>query len=250
MKILHVQKVAGIGGSERHLLDLLPSLAARGVAVRMAVLAAGEAGRFLAAARARGVEVAVLPAGPDLNPLVVARLAREIRRFRPDLVHTHLIHADLHGAVAAALAGVPTVASFHGTHRFFDRRPIQLAERRALRRARRVIAISRWIREFLLSRGLARSDQVDVVYYGTRAGGAPPACANRCGRLSAWRRLGRRASTCAKRTSPPVCPKSSGTSSTPCGARTSSSTCCAPTSSSSACVVPSGREACSSRWSR
>ena len=34
MKILHVHRIGGIGGSERHLLTLLPALAERGVDVR------------------------------------------------------------------------------------------------------------------------------------------------------------------------------------------------------------------------
>lgn len=145
----------------------------------MAVLAAGQASRFLEAARERGIAVETIPAGPDVNPAAVAALARHIRRFGPDLVHTHLIHADLHGALAAALARVPTVSSFHGTHPFFERGPVRLAERLALRRARRVIAISRWVREFLLAQGLARPEQVDVVYYGVRAGGWQAAGADR-----------------------------------------------------------------------
>ena len=38
LRVLHVQRVKGIGGSERHLLFLLPGLAAAGVDVRMHVL--------------------------------------------------------------------------------------------------------------------------------------------------------------------------------------------------------------------
>lgn len=166
MRILHVQKVAGIGGSERHLLDLLPGLAARGVEVSMVALTAGRADRFLEAAGARAVGVTAIPAGPDVNPVAVARLVRICRRVRPDLVHTHLIHADLHGAMAAALAGVPTVASFHGTHPFFERPAIRRTEARALGRARRVIAISGWVARFLADAGLAGPDKVRVVPYG------------------------------------------------------------------------------------
>ncbi|MDR7555342.1 MAG: glycosyltransferase family 4 protein [Armatimonadota bacterium] len=166
MKILHVQKVTGIGGSERHLLDLLPALAARGVEVRMVVLTAGRADRFLAAAEERRIAVDAVPAGPDVNPVVVSTLVRLIRRFRPDLIHTHLIHADLHGAAAAVIAGVPTVSSFHGTHPFFERPGVRHVEAWALRRACRVIAISHWVARFLASRGLAEASNVRVVHYG------------------------------------------------------------------------------------
>ena len=42
MRVLHIQRVKAIGGSERHLLALLPGLAARGVDVRICVLQTGE----------------------------------------------------------------------------------------------------------------------------------------------------------------------------------------------------------------
>ena len=50
-------------------------------------------------------------------------MVREIRASRPDLVHTHLVHADLHGQVAAGLAGVGRVSSVHGTPAFYRREP-------------------------------------------------------------------------------------------------------------------------------
>ena len=33
MKVVHVHRIGGIGGSERHLLTLLPALAAKGVSI-------------------------------------------------------------------------------------------------------------------------------------------------------------------------------------------------------------------------
>src|SRR5882724_4955088 len=105
--------MAGMDGSKQHLLTLLPALRAAGVDARMVVPAAGEATRFIEPLRARSVPTTVVAAGPDLNPLLVAALAREIRAFKPDLVHTHLIHADLHGQVAAAVTGARRVSSVH-----------------------------------------------------------------------------------------------------------------------------------------
>src|ERR1700722_3520007 len=83
--VLHIQKTIGLAGSERHLLQLLPALAKRGVRVRMCVLSAGSSHRLVAAMQERGVEVSSIPAGPDLNPMMLARLAREIRRQPTDL---------------------------------------------------------------------------------------------------------------------------------------------------------------------
>jgi glycosyltransferase involved in cell wall biosynthesis len=171
MRVLHVQKAKGIGGSERHLLSLLPALAAAGVDVRMCVAAAGRAADFTERLRELGVPFAVLRAGPHVNPLLVTELRREIRGFRPDLVHTHLIHADLHGQLAARLAGVVGVSSVHGTHGFYRREPYLSVARMAGRSARLTIAISEHVRRFIEDLRLSREGAVRVIPYGIDASG-------------------------------------------------------------------------------
>ncbi len=52
-------------------------------------------------------------------PLAVLRMARWLRRQRIDVVHTHLFGANLSGALAARLAGVPIVVTTdHGLDRW------------------------------------------------------------------------------------------------------------------------------------
>lgn len=166
MRVLHVQRAKGIGGSERHLLTLLPGLAAEGVDVRMHVLAAGDGARFVDELENAGVSTSSSAAGPDVNPLSVATLVAEIRRFRPDVVHTHLVHADLHGQVAALLTRVPGVSSVHGTPAFYQRHPYRLVGRSVGKMARRRIAISEHVARFVRHLGLAPADHIRVVPYG------------------------------------------------------------------------------------
>lgn len=166
MRVLHVQKVNGIGGSERHLLTLLPALVAAGLSLRMLVAGEGDCGRFVDALARCGIDRVVVPTGPDLNPALSLRILREIRRFRPDVVHTHLVHADVHGQLAAAAARVPAVSSVHSTHRFYTREPVRSAERAAGATARRTIAISEHVRAFLTEHRLRRPGRIDVVPYG------------------------------------------------------------------------------------
>ncbi len=171
LRVLHVQKVAGIGGSERHLLTLLPALGRAGVDVRMVALATGRALDFTRALAARGVDTFHVPAGADVSPRVVRGLVREIRRFAPDLIHTHLIHADTHGQLAAWLTRVPGVSSIHSAHRFYARQPWRTPARLAGRLARRTIAISEHVANYVTRLGLARPERVRVVPYGIEAGG-------------------------------------------------------------------------------
>jgi len=170
VSVLHVQKAAGLAGAERHLLQLLPALARRGVRVRMCVLAAGSSHLLVSAMQERGVEVACIPAGPDLNPALLGSLVKEIRRQPTDLVHTHLIHADLHGQIAARALRLPTISSVHGTHPFYEKEPFRSAARVAGHLARRTIAISGYAAEFVGRVGIAPRDRIRVIHYGVDAG--------------------------------------------------------------------------------
>ena len=166
MRVLHVQKVAGIAGSERHLLTLLPALTDRGVEIRMCVLAAGNFAAFVAACVSAGVETTVIPAGPDLNPAVVARLTKLVRQYRPDLVHTHLVHADAHGQLAARLTRTPAISSVHGIPSFYRRQPYRSVRQLAGRNACRTIAISEYVAGYLREHRLAPADRLRVIRYG------------------------------------------------------------------------------------
>jgi glycosyltransferase involved in cell wall biosynthesis len=166
MKVVHVQKVSGIGGSERHLLTLLPRLQAAGIAVHMVVLSAPGHEPFLAGMERAGIDITTIPAGPDLNPPAVVRLAGLCRRLQPSLVHTHLVHADLHGQVAAAIGRIPGVSTMHGTPAFYDRLPYRSVGRLAGRLAVRRIAISGHVARFMVDRGLAPPEKVRTIPYG------------------------------------------------------------------------------------
>ena len=170
LRVLHVQKATGIAGSERHLLTLLPALQARGLEIKICVLVADHGDDFVAALRRAGIDTVALAAGPNANPLVVARLSGEIRKFRPDIVHTHLIHADIHGQLAARLTRVPGVQSVHATHPFMAKWPLRAVAALAGHSARRVIAISQHVHAFIESLGLARRERIHVVHYGIDQG--------------------------------------------------------------------------------
>jgi len=166
MRILHVQRVKGIGGSERHLLSLLPELERRGIHTQMVVLRTGDGDRFVDAMRAADVDTLAVHGGGHVQPGLVPILVSKIRHFRPDVVHTHLVDADVYGQLAARLARVPAVSSVHGTPAFYGREPYRTAGRVAGRLARRRIAISRHVAAFLVAGRLAPPSRIRVVPYG------------------------------------------------------------------------------------
>jgi glycosyltransferase involved in cell wall biosynthesis len=167
VRVLHLHRMRGIGGSERHLLALLPALAARGLEVQMVGLddPRGDPEPFYAALAAAGIPCFRLPCPRDLDPLLPLRLARLVRRLRPDLLHTHLVHADLYGA----LVPVARVVSSKHNPDPFRAGALRPLERALARRARRVIAISRSLARFLVERVGIAAHRIEVVPYGLDA---------------------------------------------------------------------------------
>lgn len=176
--VLHVQKVSGISGSEAHLLSVLPLLRARGWDARMLVLHEGEDGaaRFVSELEARGVPVETLRMRFDADPLTGARLLAAIRRARPAILHTHLVHADLLALPAGVAARVPVrVSTKHGFNDFRLRRGFALADRASARLAHVHVAISRGLAAHLAAVEGFDEDAFEIVHYGIASGPeAPP----------------------------------------------------------------------------
>jgi glycosyltransferase involved in cell wall biosynthesis len=156
--VLHVHRIGGIGGSERHLLTLLPALAERGVDVRF--LGLDDTSRapepFY---EALTVPYARVPAPRDLDPRLALRVRRETRAA--DLVHTHLVHADVYGALGARRL----VSTKHNDDPF-RAGPFRFVERALARRAEKVVTITEALARFQVERVGLPAGKVEVIHYG------------------------------------------------------------------------------------
>jgi glycosyltransferase involved in cell wall biosynthesis len=176
IRVLQVVKVAGISGAENHLLLLLPALRERGFDIRVVVLHEGEPGAEEFASRLDGAGVPVdrlRISGPG-GPRTLARLTRIVRRQRPDILHTHLVHADFHGLVAGRLARVPVLVSTkHGFNPFREGRLFATADRAVARLADVHVAISAGLARYLEEREGFDASSFEIVHYGIEPGPDP-----------------------------------------------------------------------------
>jgi glycosyltransferase involved in cell wall biosynthesis len=161
MRVVHVHRIRGIGGSERHLLTLLPALADRGVEMMLVGLddPAWNPIDFYSALNVPAVRIR---SARDLDPLLLVRLARTVRA---DVVHTHLVHADVYGGVAATLRGARLVSTKHNDDPFRTG-PFRFVERGLIRMTDRVVAITESLRRFTVERVGAPPDKVETIHYG------------------------------------------------------------------------------------
>ena len=132
-RVLHLQKVAGISGSEAHLLSLLPAAARARLGHPLPDAARARAGRVGVRARAdaraacRSTRSRCAPTSTRSRS---SALAGYLARHRPTILHTHLVHADVYGQTAGTLARVPVrLTTKHGFNEFREGRLFALADR-------------------------------------------------------------------------------------------------------------------------
>lgn len=108
MKLVFIITGTGVGGAETMLHKVLTRLSPEFKPQVISMIPVGKIGEKI---RALGIPVESLGMRPGIpNPVALIRLIRDLRRLKPDLVHTWMYHADLMGGVAARRAGVPALA--------------------------------------------------------------------------------------------------------------------------------------------
>lgn len=168
MKVLHAIKVQGIGGAEQHLLTLLPALRERGVDARFLSLdAGGDADRFHRALDAKGIPWRRVRCGFDASPQLAFDIARVMRAEHPDLLHTHMVHADIHGSIAAHALRVPFVSTRHNDDRYLLG-PFRHVDRLFMHGVEKIVAISEAVRIFHIRAGLP-AEKLETIHYGLDA---------------------------------------------------------------------------------
>ncbi len=161
--------MTGISGAEGHLLLLLNGQRARGLDAHLWMLV--EPGNpvqdYVDRAAALGIPVQRFLIHHHLDLSLSKRLADQLRFVRPALVHTHLIHADLYGNLAARRAGIPyVISSRHNDDRFRYTLPVRLLNRWLWQRTDAGIAISEAIRRFSIEVEGAPGASIHTVHYG------------------------------------------------------------------------------------
>lgn len=169
MRAAHIIKVTRISGAERHLLVLLDGLRRQDIDARLIILVEPRRPMddMMTEAQARGIPIQrlVIRRHHDL-PLLI-KIRRTLRRMKPDIVHTHLMHADLFGWCGAKLAGIRTVISTrHNDDRFRHHSLWRRISPILWRLTSGGIAISDAIKDFAVQIEGAPEHHITVVHYG------------------------------------------------------------------------------------
>lgn len=137
----------------------------------------GPEGSLESEARRRHIPMTVLPAmrrpiHPWRDALSYRGIVRALRRFRPDVVHTHSGKAGLLGRVAAARVRIPVIvhtvhgAPFHAYQGRAARTFFRWCETLAARRSHALVSVADAMTERLVEAGVAPREKFLTIYSG------------------------------------------------------------------------------------
>jgi glycosyltransferase involved in cell wall biosynthesis len=159
VKVLFLSTSMGMGGADQQLLSGARELRARGHDVLIVSLT--PLGPMGLEARGLGIRTESLEMARGVpDPRGLLRLVRLVRAWRPDVVHSHMVHANLMARALRLLAPIPVLVST--IHNIYEGGPLLMA---AYRLSNRLVdhmtiiseaAADRFVRDRIVPRELLR----------------------------------------------------------------------------------------------
>ena len=179
LRILHISTRLILGGSQENTVISCAGQADAGHDVALAFGPIyGPEGSLIEEVRSHGgIETIEVPnlvrqLAPVRDLRCRLELARVIRSFRPEIVHTHSSKAGILGRAAARAAGVPGIVhTIHGLpfHPYQSRATNRLyvgLERWAANKCDAIVCVADAMRDQALAEGVGRTEQYHTIYSG------------------------------------------------------------------------------------
>ena len=166
-RVLHLIETWGPGGAERVMTDIVAGLPADDWTSVVAPIADGWVS---SQARAHGATVVIIPQQRRFDIGYVVALRQLIARERIELVHAHLLMSSLYGSLAARWAGIPSLATFHGSVDVPRASAVLRLKSAILRRTvHRTIFVSEALRADIAPRLGLSADRTGLIHNGVDA---------------------------------------------------------------------------------
>jgi glycosyltransferase involved in cell wall biosynthesis len=182
MKVLFVQKMNGISGSELYMLQIIPELKKRGYDVEMLIIypqTGDKNQRFISFLADVGVKTHEIYNHFDFSPLLIRRIIGLLKRGQYDIVQANLVHADMWMSVIKAFfyRKLNVVSVKHGYHPAYQAKygfdfshlrkdPFYWIEKFVCRVVNFNITISRGLYSVYVDGGITAKSRIRNIYYG------------------------------------------------------------------------------------
>ncbi len=168
ISVFEVIADSSLTGAPRHLLTLMSGINR----IRFIPTVIAPSGPLVTELKKRKIPVFEVPMNGHSYAPAVNAITKLLKKYDPDVIHTHGQRAGLIGRLAARGLPVKRVHTEHTyTRQFRLHNPVlHLSHLRAMRMLDRwtdkVIAVSKAVRQFLIEAKIAKPDKITVIYNG------------------------------------------------------------------------------------
>lgn len=182
MKLLFLQKMNGISGSELYLLQIMPELKRRGYDVEMLIVfpKPGEKNkRFISYLADVGIKTHEIYNHNDVSPVLFRKMITVIKKGNYDIIQANLVHADLWTSVIKFFfkRKIKVVSVKHGYYpayqakygydfKYLKRDFYYWIEKFACRVVNFNVTISKGLYNVYVSGGITQASRIKNIYYG------------------------------------------------------------------------------------
>lgn len=164
MKVLHIINNLNCGGAETLLLKICSGVKKVNKDIEFTVFILEENYQLLKDFEKEEIPVVYLPINTVPNWRRPFFVAKEIKKLKPDIVHTHLLTADRIGQIAAWIAGVKKrYCTVHNCEPNDDRRDF-ITRKLTGFLATKIIAVSECVKEYGIKNRYYPSSKMEVIY--------------------------------------------------------------------------------------
>lgn len=160
MKVLHIISSGGMYGAESVILNLAHALAEASHSSALGVFSnsANPNLQLHTIALSQGLESHLLPCNGQVDTTTIAAIRELVARVDADVVHAHGYKADIYTWLALRNSTIPYVSTCHNWLKQNWRvSSYGIADRLVLRKYTRIVAVSKEVRQTLLSAGVSES---------------------------------------------------------------------------------------------
>ncbi len=182
MKVLFIQKMNGISGSELYMLQILPELKRRGYEVEMLIIfpSYGDKNkRYIGYLAEHGIPTHEIYNHGALSPILFYKFYKLLKKNKYDLVQSNLVHADFLAAMTKffLFRRMKMLSVKHGYHPAYQVKygfdfthlksdPYYWVERFASNVANFNITISNGLYKVFTDGGIVKKSKIRNIYYG------------------------------------------------------------------------------------
>lgn len=164
IKIVYIINNFVLGGAERLLLDVCRKLDKNKFEITVITIIGN--GPLLAEFKKLPINLRIFQKKSKLGLGLICQIRKELKKIKPQIVHTHLFGGDTWGRLAAILAGVPVIISTEhnmGENETWVMKKIKLILSWF---TAKIIAVSQGVKDYSVKVEGIKAEKIEVIYNG------------------------------------------------------------------------------------